>query len=60
MAYTSCGYSGLFIEFKVKKNKLTPEQTNFKKLVEEQRYCHVVCYNLDEAGTAVIKYFKGD
>lgn len=42
-------YHGLFIEFKVGKNTLTPEQVWFRKRAELKGYKTLVCYNIDDA-----------
>ena len=47
--------AGLFIEMKVGKNKLTPEQIAFRNDLEGD-YKFVVCYNWIEAKIAIMDY----
>lgn len=53
------GYHGLYLEFKIYPNKLTPEQEKFKKNVEANNYFAVVCYSFIEAKEALLKYLEG-
>jgi hypothetical protein len=49
-------WHGLWLEFKIKPNKLTPAQEAFKQEIES--YCMVrVCYSWLEAKAAVEEYF---
>ena len=41
-------YYGMFIEFKVGKNKLSEHQIAFKGVVEKHGYKHVTIYSFDE------------
>lgn len=47
--FASNGYSGLYIEFKYGKNKLSPEQVAFGEFVQKQGYKTGVAYTADEA-----------
>jgi hypothetical protein len=49
-------FPGLRIEMKFGKNKLTPEQKEIKKLLEEAGHKVVVCYSAQEAVSAVYEY----
>ncbi len=52
------GFSGLILEFKAGKNKLTPEQKDyFNFLRGEQWHCEV-CYSTEEAIEQVKRYFR--
>lgn len=42
-------YPCAYIEMKVGRNKLTPEQTEFRDFIIEQGYAFRVCYSADEA-----------
>jgi len=47
--------SGMYIEFKVKPNKLTESQINFRELNKGQ-YAFKVCYDAEEAFKATTQY----
>lgn len=56
ISFPSSGYHGLYIEFKIGKNKLTPEQKLFKDLVVSHGYYFSVCYNIDTAIQTLEEY----
>lgn len=49
-------WSGLFIEMKFGKNKLTPEQSEFRTFVFEQNFATRVCYSWQDAASEIEKY----
>ena len=49
-------YSGLYIEMKVGKNKLTEEQEEFKTFVEEQDFKTAICYDWKTASEILEEY----
>ena len=49
-------FHGMFIECKIKPNKLTNNQTNMIKMLERIGYCCVVVYELEEAINHITKY----
>lgn len=51
-------YSGLAIEFKAGKNKLTPEQKEFQSYLETQGIYTAVCYSVDQALDEIEKYLE--
>ena len=54
-----CGkYHGMWIEFKVKPNKLSSAQIQFIKTVEEVGYYCVVAWNWAEAAKEIESYIK--
>lgn len=50
------GYTGLWIEFKHGKNKLTTEQRRYIELLEKAGHCVDVCYTVDGAIRTVEDY----
>lgn len=56
LAFPSNGYHGLFIEMKIKPNKLTREQKSWLISLELNGYKSVVCYSADEAKNEILKY----
>ncbi len=52
------GYFGLYIEMKVKPNKLTHNQTEFMHFVIEQGYHAVVAYGADQAIEMLEEYLS--
>lgn len=52
-------YHGLFIEMKVRPNKLTPDQENFQYNIGQQGFATFVAYNWEEAAYAVETYLAG-
>ena len=52
------GYSGLWIEFKFGKNKLSDNQRDYIGLLEKSRHVVAVCYTSEEATRAVIGYLN--
>lgn len=50
------GYSGLYIELKVGKNKPTKEQKKYLAYLEEQGYKTMVCYGSKQAIWEIEKY----
>lgn len=58
VAIPSCGYHGLWIEFKAGKNKLTKEQKLFGENMREMGYATHVCYSVDEAIAALKEYLN--
>lgn len=53
------GVHGLFIEMKIGRNKLTPEQTEFKNALEKY-YQFAVCYSWIDAKIAILHYLEGE
>jgi hypothetical protein len=51
-------YSGLYIEMKYGKNKLTKEQKEFLEYVKSQGFLTFVCYGWYEAKELLIKYLN--
>jgi hypothetical protein len=49
-------YHGLFIEMKVGKNTLTPEQQSFRDYLWTHGYGYTVCYSWEQAKNAIISY----
>lgn len=49
-------YSGLFIEFKYGKNKLTPAQEKMIPLLQAMGYQCSICYSAEEAINVFIEY----
>ncbi len=58
MAIPTEEYSGLFIEFKAGRNKLTGPQQTFVALAREVGYRVDVCYSWIEAKDIVLDYLK--
>lgn len=48
--------SGLYIEMKAGKNKLTPEQKEFGEYAESVGYKFITCWTCDEAAKAIEDY----
>ena len=59
MALPSHGYSGLFIEFKSEKGRLSPAQNTYIKKLNDNGYMAVVCYSLEQALDAMKSYLTG-
>ena len=51
-------YSGLYIEMKFGKNKLTPEQIEYFDFVSEQGFKCLVCYSGREAFQKIKDYYS--
>jgi hypothetical protein len=51
-------FHGLFIELKIKPNRLTPEQKEFLEKVTDRGYYGTVVYNFEEFQTIVKGYFE--
>jgi hypothetical protein len=49
-------YTGLWVEMKYGKGKMTPNQKKWKKVMEEQGHKVVVCYTWVEAANAIHEY----
>ncbi len=56
LAVPSIGYSGLFIEMKIKPNKPSQEQAKFMVMVIRQGYNAIVCYSKEEFITNINNY----
>ena len=52
------GYHSLYIEMKIKPNKLTTKQATFKKLAEDQGNRCEVCYSMNEAIAMLQEYLS--
>ena len=52
------GYFGLYLEMKIKGGKVSNEQMNFIKGVEEQGYRAAVCWSADEAIEILMDYMQ--
>ena len=50
------GYSGLKIEMKSAKGKVTPEQSEYLIFAREQGFKTAVCYSCDEAWALICEY----
>ena len=48
---------GLYLEFKGKKGKLTPEQAEFQSMCNTVGYSYVVVRTVDQAIEAIAAYF---
>lgn len=55
----SSGYHGLWIELKVKPNRLTPDQSRFIDLLIALGHCARVCWSATEAIELIKEYIKG-
>lgn len=51
-------FHGLFIEFKVGKNKLTESQANVIEYLRSKNYYCVVCYSFNDAIEEASKYLE--
>lgn len=49
---------GLYIEFKIGKNKLTAEQEEWGERVRSKGYITAVCYTMDDAIKAITEYLR--
>lgn len=58
LAVPSLTYHGLWIELKVGKNKLSPEQQRFLERKNARGYKAIECRGLDECKKAVIEYLS--
>ena len=54
----TASHSGLFIEMKWGKNKLTANQKVWKEWFEEEGFATAVCYEWYEARDVILKYLK--
>jgi hypothetical protein len=54
------GFHGLFIEMKVGKNTITPDQKAYRDFLIRQGYDHAVCYGQEEALTRMGTYLDID
>lgn len=52
------GFSGLWIEFKAGRNKLTELQEDWRNFLEQQGHKVEVCYSWQEAALATVRYLK--
>ena len=52
-------YSGLFIEMKFGKNRLTKEQKEWIDRLTQAGYKCAVCYSFEEARDNILNYLKG-
>jgi len=52
------GFHGLFVELKVKPNKLTDKQEEFLQKAKAERYATAVCYSFEEFVKVVTQYLK--
>jgi hypothetical protein len=52
------GFHGLFVELKVDKNRMTPEQITFGAAVALQGYEVATCYSWFEAAQVIQRYLK--
>lgn len=50
------GYHGLWIEMKIKPNKLSTEQVEFKAFVDKGGFLTAVCYTWIEAAKTIFQY----
>lgn len=53
-------YHGLYIEMKYDRNKLTENQKDFAKFVQENDYAVAVCYNWESAVDILQMYLKNE
>ena len=53
------GYHGLWVELKVGKNKLTENQSDMIRDLQQRGYATVVCYSLEDFQANVRFYFAG-
>lgn len=51
------GFHGLYIELKVRPNKLTDSQVDFLKQAEFNGYKTAICYTFEEFQENILKYF---
>ena len=51
-------FKGIFLELKIKPNKLTQSQTDFLELVKQEGYMGSVCYTLDEAIALISAFYS--
>lgn len=51
-------FKGMFIELKIKPNKLTVEQSIFLEDMLAEGYDACVCYNIDEAMSVIKKFYN--
>lgn len=58
LPHPSHGACGLWVEMKVKNNKLTPEQIRFRNDLANW-YEFVVCYSWEEGRDTIINYLEG-
>lgn len=49
---------GLWVEFKIGKNKMSDNQTRFKSLAEKQQYATAVIYNFDDFKQIIDNYIN--
>ena len=51
-------YKGLFLELKIKPNKLTATQEQFLAMVNKEGYLGLACYSIDEALKIIIDFYS--
>ncbi len=51
------GYHGLFIEMKISRNRLSPDQITWQNYLNEQGYLAVACWGFDQAKQIIDQYF---
>ncbi len=54
------GWAGMWIEMKVKPNKLTPEQKAFGALMQDAGHKLAVAYSFEEARAQTLVYLEGE
>ena len=52
------GYTGLYIEMKYGKNKVTENQSRWLDMLKREGNQTAVCYNFEEAKEVITKYLK--
>lgn len=60
ISYPTARNPGLYIEFKIGSNKLTPEQEEWGERVRDRGYATAVCRTMDEAIKAITEYLRED
>ena len=59
IAEPNTGCAGLFIELKVGKNKLRPQQEEIINMLRDRNYGVLICYSLDDFMRGIKNYFSG-
>ncbi|MBP5363390.1 MAG: VRR-NUC domain-containing protein [Ruminococcus sp.] len=54
------GYTGLYIEMKYGKNKVTENQSRWLDMLKREGNKTAVCYNFEEAKEVITEYLKAD